>query len=286
MSDEETPATGLSIRDLAGRTGVPPATLRSWEARYGVPEPSRLPGGHRRYDEQQVWRVEEMLRLRDSGVGLAVAAGQVAAVADPSTTSVFAGLRARHAALSPRVLRKSTLLALAWALEDECTARAEQPALYASFQRVAQYEQARTRWDELTRTARTVVVFADFTDSPSPRDAPIKVPVPVDSPMRREWSVVCDSVTYPACLSAWQVPPAPGDQEPRFEAVWSVEPGVVRDAALISATLATTWAPQLAEVLAPAATGTAPSASADLRRATGLLDRMLGYLDRARPIGA
>ena len=42
---------GLSIGELARRTGVPAATLRSWEDRYGFPRPQRLGGGHRRYAE-------------------------------------------------------------------------------------------------------------------------------------------------------------------------------------------------------------------------------------------
>ena len=39
----------LTIGDLAHRTGVPISTLRSWERRYGFPEPRRQRGGHRRY---------------------------------------------------------------------------------------------------------------------------------------------------------------------------------------------------------------------------------------------
>jgi DICT domain-containing protein len=48
--------------------------------------------------------------------------------------SVFAGLRRQHPDLVPQVLRKATLLALTRAVEDECCARAEQAALFASFQ--------------------------------------------------------------------------------------------------------------------------------------------------------
>src|SRR3712207_4853305 len=44
----------LTISDLAERTGVPPATLRSWESRYGFPRPIRLAGGHRRYAQRDV----------------------------------------------------------------------------------------------------------------------------------------------------------------------------------------------------------------------------------------
>ncbi len=39
----------LTISDLARLTGVPSATLRSWESRHGFPRPTRLAGGHRRY---------------------------------------------------------------------------------------------------------------------------------------------------------------------------------------------------------------------------------------------
>ena len=44
----------LTISELAERTQVPQATLRSWESRYGFPSPERLPGGHRRYAESDV----------------------------------------------------------------------------------------------------------------------------------------------------------------------------------------------------------------------------------------
>ena len=45
------PEDGLSIGELARQTGVPVATLRSWEGRYGFPRPQRLAGGHRRYEQ-------------------------------------------------------------------------------------------------------------------------------------------------------------------------------------------------------------------------------------------
>src|SRR5215218_2465869 len=33
---------------------IPPATLRTWEERYGLPVPERSPGGHRLYSRDQV----------------------------------------------------------------------------------------------------------------------------------------------------------------------------------------------------------------------------------------
>lgn len=63
----------ISIGDLSEQVGVPVDTLRTWERRYGVPQPERLPSGHRRY------RVAEIERLRL--VAQAVANGHRAASA-------------------------------------------------------------------------------------------------------------------------------------------------------------------------------------------------------------
>jgi MerR family transcriptional regulator, light-induced transcriptional regulator len=38
----------------AAMLGVSPSTLRSWERRFGFPEPRRTPGGHRQFDLEQV----------------------------------------------------------------------------------------------------------------------------------------------------------------------------------------------------------------------------------------
>ncbi len=48
----------MNIQAIARKTGVPSATLRKWEQRYGVLEPARTPGAHRRYSERDVLRVE------------------------------------------------------------------------------------------------------------------------------------------------------------------------------------------------------------------------------------
>ena len=44
----------LSIGELSQATGISPDTIRVWERRYGVPEPVRLPSGHRRYTPEQL----------------------------------------------------------------------------------------------------------------------------------------------------------------------------------------------------------------------------------------
>src|SRR5829696_338790 len=84
---------GLTIGDLAERTGVAPATLRMWERRHGFPVAQRRGSGHRRYDERVVEQVRQVVRRRDAGSRLEVAiAGVVlseaSATAAPGAPSV------------------------------------------------------------------------------------------------------------------------------------------------------------------------------------------------------
>jgi DICT domain-containing protein len=275
------PQDGLSIGELARRTGVPAATLRSWEDRYGFPRPQRLNGGHRRYAEGDMARIAEVLRLRTSGMSLQAAIGQAAAHEPEAELSVFAGLRRRHPGLVPTELSKATLLAMTRAIEDECYARAEQAALFAGFQRERFYRYSTVRWQELARTARVVVVFADFAESSGPDAAPLTVRIPADAPLRREWFLVCAAPEYSAFVSAWEFPEQRGgaDAERRFEVLWSVDPPAVRDAALICAQLAGAFSPGLDRVLANLPSVPPAPASADLQRAIGLFNRMAAYLD-------
>jgi DICT domain-containing protein len=141
------------------------------------------------------------------------------------TTSVFAELRRRHRHIAPQLLRKSTLLALTWAMEDECCARAQQPLLFGAFQRRQFFDRARPRWEELARTARSAVVFADFGSEGSGVTSGIHaVHLPEEAPMRREWSLVCDAPDHTVALAAWELPGqrdvADGDR--LFEAVWTL----------------------------------------------------------------
>jgi DNA-binding transcriptional MerR regulator len=165
----ETPAAQpLTISDLAHRTGVSAATLRAWESRHGFPVPARRASGHRRYDDRDVELVKEVVRRRDAGVRLEVAIAEASsrrAEVAASTTSVYAELRRGHPHLAPQRLRKSTLLALSWAMEDECCARAQAPRLYGAFQEPRFFDRSRARWEELARTARSATVFAAFGTS-------------------------------------------------------------------------------------------------------------------------
>lgn len=281
------PENGLAIGELAERAGVPAATLRSWETRYGFPSPRRLEGGHRRYHPGDVALVQEVLRQRAAGLGLEAAIGRATARSAEAESSVFAGLRRRQPELPPQVVRKSTLLALTRAMEDEYCARAERAVLFASFQRQRFYRRSRDRWAELARTALVTTVFADFTEPPAPDAALLEVPVPAGAPLRREWTLVCEARDYPACLTAWEFPGQDGvaDADRRFEALWTLSPPAVRDAATLCAQLAEQFSPGLG-LLGRLPSDPPPPTSADLQHATGLLSRMISYLDAAarRPI--
>jgi MerR family transcriptional regulator, light-induced transcriptional regulator len=320
VTTEPAVAQALAISDLARRTGLTPATLRAWETRHGFPVPTRRASGHRRYDERDVELVKEVLRRRDAGVRLEVAIADASAsraVLTSPTTSVFAELRRRHPHIAPQLLRKSTLLALTWAMEDECCARAQRPVLFAAFQQERFFRQAEPRWRELARTARSAVVFADFAGAPAPgapaagasaagasaagahaagapaATAPApgapapgalhEVHLPEEAPMRREWSLVCDAPEHVAALAAWELPGQSDvpDADRLFESVWTLEPRAVRDAARVCA--------QLADVLDPSAghdwsdlEAVAPEPSDDLRAATSLFQRLVAYVDRGR----
>ena len=246
--------------------------------------PRRLEGGHRRYHPGDVALVQEVLRQRAAGLGLAAAIGRATARGAEAESSVFAGLHRRQPHLLPQVVRKSTLLALTRAMEDEYCARAERAVLFASFQRQRFYRRSRDRWAELARTALVTTVFADFTEPPAPDAALLEVPVPAGAPLRREWTLVCEARDYPACLTAWEFPGQDGvaDADRRFEALWTLSPPAVRDAATLCAQLAEQFSPGLS-LLGRLPSDPPPPSSADLEHATGLLGRMISYLDAAAP---
>lgn len=289
---------GLTIGDLAHRTGLAPATLRAWETRFGFPEPRRLASGHRRYAERDVALVEQVVRSKDAGVRLEHAIAEARAVRDAPSVSVFAELRRRQPHLAPQPLRKSTLLALTWAMEDECCARAQRPTLFAGFQHARYFRHAQERWTELARTARRTVVFAAFDDlAPGQADGGgagraatgglTRVPLPAEAPMRREWSLVCDAADHPAALAAWELPGQSGtpDRDRIFESVWTLEPPGVRDAARACVGLVQQLAPEQA-VGFEGLDAPATRASDDLRAAGSMFNRLVGYVDRGGPRSA
>lgn len=273
----------LTIGDLAERTGLSPAVLRMWETRHGFPEPRRLASGHRRYTDDDVELVRQVLRRKDAGIRLEVAIAEASATKPPTAPSIYAELRRRHPNLVTHRLRKSTLIALSWAIEDECCAVADTPVLFGAFQRGDFFEPSAPRWNELSRVARSAIVFADHWEGTAD-DAvgPVRATLSADAPMRREWAVVCDALDSTACLSAWELPGQTDvpDRQRIFEALWTVDPVAVRDAARVAARVAADAGVLAAQPLmyeladAPAPRVTTPTG------VTALFNRVVAYVDR------
>ena len=56
-----------TVRIVAERVGVPTATLRSWNQRYGVGPPDHSPGRHRLYSDDDIMIVRQMHELMGQG---------------------------------------------------------------------------------------------------------------------------------------------------------------------------------------------------------------------------
>ncbi|MEQ8718133.1 MAG: MerR family transcriptional regulator [Acidimicrobiales bacterium] len=84
-ADRERPqgdeSRGLSLRigEVATRVGMTPDLIRAWERRYGVPAPTRTPGGRRRYDHGEVEMLLTLRALVDGGLTPAEAARRLTA---------------------------------------------------------------------------------------------------------------------------------------------------------------------------------------------------------------
>lgn len=272
----------LSIGDLARRTGVAAATLRMWESRHGFPEPERRASGHRRYAEDTVGLVEEVQRRRDAGMRLESAIAEAQTLAEPAAPSVFAEMRRRHPHLERHRLRKSTLLALSWAFEDECCARAQRPVIFGAFQQERYFRPAAARWAELARVSRSCVAMADFAESGPNEDGILRVALAEDAPMRREWAVVCDAPDLPAMLTAFELPGQNDvpDRERLFEAVWSLDPQAVRDAARVCASVSVASGASDAAALLYELADSPATRPLDPAGATTLFNRVVAYVDQ------
>ena len=68
---------GLTLKAVSERTGIPAATVRTWERRYRFIHPSRSASGYRIYGEEDIARILEVKRLLDQGVRISEAMAAV-----------------------------------------------------------------------------------------------------------------------------------------------------------------------------------------------------------------
>lgn len=277
----QAPDRTLTIGELAEETGLSPASLRMWESRHGFPVPQRLPSGHRRYTVDTVEQVRAVLARQAAGVRLESAIRQSGNRSAPRTLSVHAELRRTNPHLAPLLLRKTTLIAVSQAIEDECVAQGERAVLFGAFQHGRHLRASLPRWEDLARTGRATFVFSAGADETGATSRLTHVPLAEDAPMRREWSLVCEGIAQPAALSAWELPGQDDvpDGERKFETVWTLDPATVREAASICADVATdAGVPTARKVLDQLEAPSGPRGG-DATAASRLFLRVVGYIE-------
>ena len=271
----------LSIGQLAARTGISVATLRTWEARHGFPAPNRTPTGRRIYVEQDVDAVSHVAAQRRAGLALDAAIQQVRRAVEERPASVFAALQAAQPDLIFHKVPKRVMVAMSRAMEDEYLSRGARGVVLASFQKERYYRQSEHRWRELARSAEIAAVYAAFPSARSRRRArPREIPLEDSSPVQREWAITCVSQLFTACLAGWQLPARPGAVDGRrvYETVWTTRPASVLQVLGTYVGLSRPHAPDLAERLLGLVEQTGRPPSNDGSVADALANRMVAYV--------
>ncbi|MSY24065.1 MAG: MerR family transcriptional regulator [Actinobacteria bacterium] len=107
----------LTVAAVARRIGVAPATLRTWDRRYGLGPSRHASGSHRRYSELDVSRLTLMRKLISTGVAPADAALTAVALKEKSGVSKEVRRKVTKAIDSPDILI-ATLMRAARALDS------------------------------------------------------------------------------------------------------------------------------------------------------------------------
>ena len=276
---------GLAIKDVAEKTGIAAATIRMWEQRYGFPEPARTPSGYRMYTDEDVEALRRVSTFRENGLSVPAALERARAASGATDRpSIFGAIAGADEPVPARRLRKSTLLAISRAIEDETLARAAGPVVVGAFQSVRNFEAVEHRYTRLAHNADACVVFADFDDVRERPGHPIEVPITADDALGNEWAVVIDAPGYAACLLAWETPESQRDEhlpdrDRRFEALWTLDPRIVRRAALVGAALASRAGADLGARLEDLLRDRPLAFEAPTPGLTSLTNRIVGYLD-------
>ena len=276
---------GLAISDVAERTGIAAATIRMWEQRYGFPEPARTASGYRVYTDDDVEVLKRVSALREGGLSVSGALERArASGTGTDRPSIFGAIASSEDPVPVRRLRKSTLLAISRAIEDETLARAAGPVVVGAFQSERNFEAVAHRYDRLARNADACLVFADFAEVADEPGRPLRLPISPEDALGNEWAVVVDAPGYAACLLAWETPESQSDTELRdrdrcFEAMWTLDPRIVRRAARVGVALAERAAPGLGPRVEEALEDRPLAFETPAPALTALTSRIVGYLD-------
>jgi len=276
---------GLAIKDVAERTGLAPGTIRMWEQRYGVPEPQRTVSGYRIYTVEDVELLRRAVAFRSRGLSVPAALDRARTVTGPTDRpSIYGAIATADLPVRSQLLRKRTLIAISHAIEDETIARAAGPVVFGAFQHERNYRHEEHRYRRLAERADTAVVFADFPESRLDAD-PVEIPIAPEAALGNEWAVIVDAPGFAACLLAWERPRTPVEErllpelERRFESLWTMDPSVVRRAALVGASLMRDAAPDVAGRVERVLADRPLAVEAPAPGLTALTNRLVGYLE-------
>ncbi len=267
----------LAIKDLSEQTGVAAGTIRMWEQRYGFPEPARTSAGYRIYTEEDVVALRRVVAYRSRGLSVPAALERARSLeGETDRPSIFAALASGATPVRPQKLRRPTLIAISRAIEEEAMARAAGPVVIGAFQSERNYRAVEHRYRRLAHVADAVGVFADFEHScTEDENVPAEISIAPGEALGHEWAVIVDAPGYAACLVGWETP----DPGRIFEAVWTMEPSVVRRAAQVGAALASRAAPEWSERLLGLLADRPLAVESPVPGLTALTNRMIGYLD-------
>jgi hypothetical protein len=73
----EPPPIGLTLQAVSRRTGIPAATLRTWERRYGFVRPPRSASGYQLYGQEELRPILHVKHRREQGVKVSEAMAEV-----------------------------------------------------------------------------------------------------------------------------------------------------------------------------------------------------------------
>ena len=66
-------AARFNVKAVVKETGMNPDTLRAWERRYGLPDPERTSGGHRRYSRRDIETIKWLMARQEEGLSISSA---------------------------------------------------------------------------------------------------------------------------------------------------------------------------------------------------------------------
>ena len=223
----------------------------------------------------------EIERERRGGSTLEAALSRARERTGLQRSSLFATLCTAMPHMAPVVLTKRSMLAISRAIEDEAAARAQRPVFVGAFQDARFWRASSPRWRDLVGGSDAAAVLAGFRQSR--RVGPLfEVAIDPATPVFREWAVVCDSATFSACVVGVEqlAPRRTPDSKRTFEALWTVEPLAVREAARTGFALAAGRYPAVATALGSRLEEPVRATYDSLRTATVVTNRIVAYMQR------